>query len=185
MERLPDFRSVLEQFSWGRIESDGTFPDDLVKAKLKVLGSGPSFGYWSVPGGSRPHDDPGPMAKFEVRYRAKDYVHGDIMFAQEWPTDVDGWKIKESHIPHLFFSDEFPPPKMVKHGDVKDWKSWYQWRGLPFDSPASLLMDYALSVYHLLVNVLRVVRFDSTPDKRQNLVVHYIGAEVELNSLPL
>lgn len=51
MERLPYFRSVFEQFSWARIESDSTWVHDLLKAHMGMLGSGPAFEYWSVPGG--------------------------------------------------------------------------------------------------------------------------------------
>jgi len=89
------------------------------------------------------------------------------------------------HVPHLFFDDEYPAPEKVKIGDVKDLKSWYQWRGLSLDSPAALLMDGSLSIYHLLVDTLHVIDPNSTPEKRQRLIVHFVGAEVELNFLPL
>ena len=191
MTRLPQFRSVLEQFSWSRIESDGTFPVELIKARLKVLGSGGvPFGYWSVPGGQQSHDtsayarSAGALGPVFTR-RSKEYMHGDIMLEKEWPTDIEMWKIDEKNIPHLFFTDEYPPPKQVVSGDVKDWKGWYEWRGLTLDSPAALLMDAPLSVYHLLVDILHVIDAKSTPEKRQKLKIHFLGAEVELNFLPL
>ncbi|KAF7972892.1 hypothetical protein HWV62_16692 [Athelia sp. TMB] len=191
MTRLPQFRSVLEQFSWSRIEADGTFPAELIKARLKVLGSGGvKFGYWSVPGGQQSHDtstyvrNAGDMGPVFTR-RSEEYMHGDIMLEKEWPTDIEMWKIDEKNIPHLFFTDEYPPPKQVMPGDVKDWKGWHEWRGLTFDSPAALLMDAPLSVYHLLVDILHVIDTKSTPEKRQKLKIHFLGAEVELNFLPL
>jgi hypothetical protein len=33
--------------------------------------------------------------------------------------------------------------------DVVDWKLWYQWRSLPLESPAALLMHYPLSLCQL------------------------------------
>jgi hypothetical protein len=48
-----------------------------------------------------------------------------------------------------------------------------------------LMMDYPMSVYHLLVDILKVVDVGSAPNERKTLDVHYIGAEVELNFLPL
>lgn len=175
-----------------RIGPDGTSSHNLIKAQLGVLGSGPSFGYWSVPGGLQPHDNsdtirgpPMPNLKGAMG-RAKGYVHGQVLLGDEWPTDIEAWKLKdETHVPRLFFTDTSPPPPKVNPGDITDWRAWYEWRGIPLDSPAALLMDYPLSVYHLLVNVLNVVDRKSTPRSRQALEVHYIGAEVELNFLPL
>jgi hypothetical protein len=189
MKRLPYFRSVFEQFHWARMESDGTFSHDLLKARIGVLGSGPTFGYWSVPGGQKPHDDsPSLLVRDEAFFRtnrSKSYRHGEIMLAKEWPTDVEVWKLKDANdIPLLFFTDERPAPELPSPGVVKDWASWYNWRGLTFASPAAMLMDFPLSVYHLL-NVLNVIDLDKTSKKRQSLVVHCLGAEVELNFLPL
>jgi hypothetical protein len=197
MKRIPYFLSVLNQFSWARTEPDGTCNRDLLKARIGVLGSGPTFGYWSVPGGVRPHDaspadfpavqDPAYVqAMNKLRPRTKGYSHGDVLLGNEWLTDIEAWKLKDSKaVPLLFFTDETPPPAKAQPGKVKDWSSWYEWRGLGFNSPAALLMDYPLSVYYLLVDTLGVVDLDGTPTKRQTLKIHYIGAEVELNFLPL
>jgi hypothetical protein len=190
MTRIPQFRNAFKNFTWSRIEKDGTFSHDLFKARIKVLGSGPLFGYWSAPGGLRPHDsqglNPEPKQGTPTIERSRTYVHGEALLQNEWPTDVDGWKLKdEKHVPHLFFTDEFLPPAKVKAGEVSDWASWYKWRGLEMSSPVALLMDYSLSVYHLLQNVLKVVDPNSTTERRQHLEVHYLGAEVELNFLPL
>ena len=47
-------------------------------------------------------------------------------------------------------------------------------------------MRYPLTIYHLLVNVLNVASPSrGSPDDRQTLYIHYLGAEVELNLLPL
>lgn len=187
MQRIPELQAVLNQFTWGRIESDGTFAQDLVKARLGVLGSGPSFGYWSVPGGQQAHDIPrSQQAAGTWVSRSKGYIHGEVMLGEEWPTDVEAWKLKDPKlIPRLFFDDEFPPPQKPLPGQVKDWKSWYEWRGLSTESPVALMMDFPLSVYYLILDVLKVVRVDPSSAEQQKLNLHYLGAEVELNYLPL
>jgi hypothetical protein len=43
----------------------------------------------------------------------------------------------------------------------------------------------ALSVYHILVKILQVAKCRNMSDKRLSLQIHYIGAEKELNHLPL
>ena len=160
---------------------------------MGVLGSGTDFG--SVPGGMRSHDgtssisalfkDPA-FGKAVRKPRKKPYTHGEAMLREEWSNHIDAWKLKdEKDVPHLSFTKESPPPKQPKYGQVKDWESWYAWRGLALDSPAALLMDFPLSVYHLLAKILNVVNPESTPSKRQTLRVHYIGVEVELDFLPL
>jgi hypothetical protein len=88
--------------------------------------------------------------------RSREYMHGTVMFGNEWPTEAEAWKLdcnsaKGSLTPCLSFTQESPAPKK---------QSWRTWRGLSFDkfdSPAALLMHYPLSVYHLLVDILRVV----------------------------
>jgi hypothetical protein len=73
-----------------------------------------------------------------------------------------------------------------KAKEVKDWKSWYEWRRLPLESPAALLMHFPLTVYWLLVDTLKVTSPQAgSTEERKSLVVHYIGAETELNFLPM
>ncbi|TFY74881.1 hypothetical protein EWM64_g9132 [Hericium alpestre] len=168
MKRLPYFHGELTQFPWGRIESDGTCDHDVIRALFQVLGgvrpagslmliqgigecfgmqsyvpSGPSFGYWSIPGGVRPHDGlPDLNIGENVRGRKSDakYTHGEVLLGDAWPTDVDAWKLsKVEHIPRLFFDGDIPA--RPEPGQITDWKSWYAWRGLPLESPVALLMD--------------------------------------------
>ncbi|KZS88091.1 hypothetical protein SISNIDRAFT_480037 [Sistotremastrum niveocremeum HHB9708] len=190
MKRLPYFQSELKQFPWGRLESDGTCNHDLLKARFRVLGSGPKFGYWSLPGGRRPHDEtssqrgirPGEMRS---NYTAG-YVHGEVLLGNKWPSDIEAWKLKDSKlVPKLVFDGESKPPPQPTADQVKDWKSWYEWRGLDVASPAAILMDFPLSVFYLVTKVLNLVDPSGTPEHRQKLTIHYIGAEVELNFLPL
>lgn len=197
MKRLPYFQALTSQFPWARVESDGTTYHPLVAARFNVYGSGLEFGHWSVPGGARAHDEFYPnehFAKVLAPWKGvltdykKGYQHGQVMLETEWPTDVQSWKIDEDLIPRLFFDDERLPPAQNTSGLVTDWKSWHEWRGLPLRSPAALLMTYPMTVYQLLTATLGVVNLRDLQDSngpRRKLKIHYIGAEVELNSVPL
>jgi hypothetical protein len=203
MKRIPYFKAQFEQFPWARTECDGSCSHVLLQACLGVLGSGPSFGYWSTPGSLRPHDASSTIMKqlqspewannFKNSYKKpkkkpkKPYVHGEVLLASMWPTDIEAWHLKdrEKFVPRLHFTDDTLAPDKPRPGQVRDWQTWYDWRGLSLESPAALMMDYPMSVYHLLVDVLKVVDVGSVPNQRKTLEVHYIGAEVELNFLPL
>lgn len=110
------------------------------------------------------------------------------MLEDSWPTDLEAWHLKDERwVPRLFFGGSGAanddPPVKPEPEQVKDWKSWYEWRGLSLESPAALLMDAPLSTYHLLVNILKVA--DPSSATRQTLEVHYLGVEIEMNFLPL
>ena len=189
MLRVPEVRAILKLFPWGKLESDGTFAESLIRAYFDVLGA-QGYGYWSEAGGSAPHqlqlntignhDSPlwsvGPV---------ESYQDGYLLLLDRHLDDKAGWKLEDRLIPKLHFEPGCEP-MIGSSANVVDWRSWYQWRSLPFDSPAALLMHYPLTVYHLLVNVLKVASPSrGSPKCRQTLNIHYLGAEVELNMLPL
>ncbi|TFY74497.1 hypothetical protein EWM64_g9515 [Hericium alpestre] len=176
MKRIPYFRAETTQFPWMRIETDGTCNHDVIKARLKVLGSGPSFGYWSIPGGLRPHDHNPSMLPGMLPTRKGKLAPYRRGATKAWKSE------KDELVPKLFFDGDVPA--RPQPGQIKDWKSWYEWRGLPLESPAALLMDFPLTAYYLLNDVLKLVDQSEGSGKRR-LLVHYIGAEVELNFLPL
>jgi hypothetical protein len=124
--------------------------------------------------------------QFKDNTNLKGYAHGALMLElEDWPSDVEGWKLQdEALIPHIFFTGQFPPPVRPHPGQVKDWKSWYDWRGLSLESPAAVLMDCVLTTYYLLTETLKVVHLQPLNEK-QVVDVHYLGAETELNYLPL
>ncbi|KAG1801405.1 uncharacterized protein HD556DRAFT_1438436 [Suillus plorans] len=188
MEKVPQVQALLKQFPWGRIETDGTFAEPIVRAYHNVLGA-EGFGYWSIPGGSNPHlqqpsNTSGPSGALRVD-DTKGFEHGYMLLSNKLLTDETGWKLEKRLIPRLVF-ELGTEPELASNVDIVDWDSWYKWRNIPKESPAALLLHYPLTVYQLLVNVLQVAGPKrSSSESRQALNVHYIGAEVELNMLPL
>ncbi|KAJ7653579.1 hypothetical protein DFH06DRAFT_1203937 [Mycena polygramma] len=195
MPMLPHFQAQLTQFPWGRIERDGTFSDKFLRARFGVLDSDyRKVGFWAIPERLNPHDitdDPlsvagSPSMQPKDNKNLKGYTHGQMMLAEEWPSDVEGWKLgDEPLIPHIFFTGEFSPPARPRPGQVVDWKSWHEWRGLSLESPAAMLMNHVLTVYYLLTETLKVVNPHRSSGEKQVVDVHYLGAETELNYLPL
>ncbi|KAJ7187876.1 hypothetical protein C8R46DRAFT_1052918 [Mycena filopes] len=199
MLRTPAFTAVLLQFPWGRVEKDKTFSVDLVRGRFKVLGA-KGFGYWSHRGGPVAHlpgDTPGealrPKGKdkftpiVEQLVKTFEYLDGSALLETQHANDRDSWKLEPELIPFLNFSSLWSPPRLATKVEIKDWDSWYSWRRLPKESPAVLLLHYVMSVYWLLVDTLHVANPKAgKPDcPRVQLNIHYIGAEVELNFLPL
>ncbi|KAJ6609643.1 hypothetical protein B0H10DRAFT_2193778 [Mycena sp. CBHHK59/15] len=161
MPQLPYFQAQLNQFPWGRLERDGTFSNKFQQARFDVLDSEHrKAGFWAVPEQINPHDisdDPFFGASAQPFMQPKDntnltgYAHGAMMLAlEEWPSDVEGWKLQdEALIPHIFFTGEFPPPARPRP------------------------------------ETLEVVNLQHPLGEKQVVDVHYLGAETELNYLPL
>ncbi|KAJ7036262.1 hypothetical protein C8F04DRAFT_954028 [Mycena alexandri] len=196
MPQLPYFQAQLTQFPWGRLERDGTFSRKFLQARFDVLDADyRKAGFWAVPERATPHDknnDPlysgaaQPFTQSIDDPNLRGYTHGAMMLAEEWPSDVEGWKLQdEALVPHIFFTAQFPPPPRPRPGQVRDWKSWYEWRGLSLESPAAVLMDHVLTTYYLLTETLKVVDLQHSSNERQVVDVHYLGMETELNYLPL
>ncbi|KAJ7639138.1 hypothetical protein FB45DRAFT_421647 [Roridomyces roridus] len=196
MLRKPHFTQLLLQFPWGRLENDGTFNDGLARARFKVLGIERS-GFWSHNGGPNSHqfehepdttrqrgDWDTKMEEISARFT---YVNGTPLFETKHYSDRAGWKLEPAKlIPFRNFSAEQRPPRLASESTIVDWNSWYAWRGLSKESPAALLMHFPMSVYWLLVHTLGIADPKAgSPESRVQLKVHYIGAEVELNFLPL
>ncbi|KAJ6489483.1 hypothetical protein C8R47DRAFT_1071350 [Mycena vitilis] len=198
MLRLPEFTALLLQFPWGRVEKDGTFSVEIARGRFNVLGAA-GFGYWSHRGGPMAHLSTGSVPEeIMLKQGTKgkmiqqiagvfDYLDGTALLETSHATDCDGWKLNPELIPFLKFSSLWVPPRLSTKMEIRDWASWYAWRRIPMESPAALLLDFPLSIYWLLVDTLRVADPKAgSPDRaRIQLSIQYIGAEVELNFLPL
>lgn len=195
MEKLPQTRAITKSFPWGRLESDGTFSFDIARGRFGVLGSS-GCGYWSHRGGTSPHSEAAAVNMASSPYASdhqklvKSYNHldGKDLIVKKHLTDEEGWKLSSKFIPYRNFSSPATRPKLVTEFEagVVDWDSWYRWRNLSKESPAALLMDYPMSVYQMVVNCLEITSPNAGQiDKRVALNLHLLGAEVELNFLPL
>lgn len=193
MKRLPETQAIARMFPWGRLETDGTFNYEIACARFDVLG-GSGYGYWSQRGGRAPHADLGPMGSqlstsTAGLLKAEDFIDGNDLLKKTHLSDEQGWKLSSRLIPYLDFSHSSAkkPVLVTKLSEpITDWKSWYSWRQLPLESPAALLMAAPLSVYQMLVHCLEVTSPSAgSDDKRISLTVHLVGAEVELNYIPL
>lgn len=193
MKRADQFKAILFQFPWGRLEKDGSFSEDIARGRFKVLGAA-GYGFWSQRGGPVPHLPTADKmtgarkAYFESAMKRFAHLDGAALLDAKHLTDREGWKNLEPElIPFHHFSSLWEPPRLATKVEIKDWDSWYKWRRLPKASPAALLMTFPMSVYWILVEVLKVAnsKKGSFDGERIPLTVHYIGAEVELNFLPL
>jgi hypothetical protein len=193
MLRLPETQAILKQFPWGRLEKDGTFNEDIARARFNVYGSS-NMGFWSQRDGPISHADErlpdGVPLQLKARYAMlkKVYTHidGIDLLRKGHLGDQDGWKLEMELIPFRTFSSLWTPPRLASKATIVDWESWYKWRRLPLESPAALLMTFPMSVYWLLVHVLQVTTPQAgDPDHRKDLTVHMLGVECEMNFLPM
>lgn len=197
MLRVGHVREIIQQFPWGKVETDGTTDDKFVPALHDVLGD-LGFGFWSRRDTERSHITtathipPGLENTFERKMAilrkpaASDYIEGYHLLDVKLPCDEAGWLLDRELIPILHFESTDTLPKIATDVAISSWAEWYAWRRLPLKSPVALLMNYPLSVYYLLTDVLNVIRPEgrssSSPKK---LMIHYVGAEIELIFLPM
>jgi hypothetical protein len=156
-----------------------------------VLG-GTGTGFWSQRGGPKPHADTRYLGREDGAEGGDGFGGGHVdgqgvLHRGEALSDEEGWRLPAELIPYREFgrlpNERWPlPAEEVLDG----WRAWYAWRKLPLRSPAALLMTYPLTVYWLLVRVLGVTGPGAGSEgQRKKLCVHFVGAEVELNFLPL
>ncbi|SJL13376.1 uncharacterized protein ARMOST_16818 [Armillaria ostoyae] len=191
MLRLPETQAILTSFPWGRLETDGTFNDSIARGRFDVLG-GSNFGFWSHRGGPVPHQNMGELGEISP-YTAMlksmlgkfDHLDGKDLLGTKHLTDAEGWKLPDRLIPYRHFASVDRRPQLVTK-EIDSWDAWHEWRKLPKESPAALLMSFPLSAYWLIVHCLKVTGPSAgSAGKRIPLRIHAIGAEVELNYLPL
>jgi hypothetical protein len=96
-------------------------------------------------------------------------------------TERPGWRLSDKETPWLDFSFGGKPPKLASF--EHNWASYYEWWGLPIESPAALLLHWPLTVYRLLT-IAGVIPMPSSETRRQ-LTVHMLGIEKEMDFLPM
>ena len=198
MERLPQTQAITKSFPWGRVECDGTSNMAIALGRFGVFGTS-GCGFWNQRIGPNPHSERALVDLSSSPYAAEYQVivksfektgnkDGKELTGQKHLSDDEGWKLPSKLIPYRNFSSGATRPKLVTEFEngVVDWDSWYLWRNLSKESPATLLMSYPLSVYQMVVNCLELTSPNAgQANKRVALDLHLLGAEVELNFLPL
>ncbi|KAJ6465623.1 hypothetical protein C8R47DRAFT_46954 [Mycena vitilis] len=195
---MSEVQSIIRSFPWGRVEADGTFFDELALARIGLLG-GKGFGFWSQSGLGLFEDDEddqsmkaqkleNPTANWAQWNKKREnqkkiqFINGQDLLKKKHLTDEEGWKLPAEQVVHRDFSGLQPPRRRLSL--LRNWGDWHSWRKVPKSSPASLLMHYPLSIYWMLTETLNVASVESK-ESRVHLTVHYIGAEVELNFIPI
>lgn len=85
----------------------------------------------------------------------------------------DGWSLPTSLCP---CSEPSSPISTC----LGSWEDYYRWRGLPFNSPAALLLHWPLTIYHCFQLYASQSLSSSAVEK---LFIHYLGPEKELSQL--
>ncbi|KAJ6524408.1 hypothetical protein DFH09DRAFT_1329468 [Mycena vulgaris] len=189
MGQWPQVRAIQALFPWSAdLKSPRERPWILnqVELLLGLKGDGAVNGYWQEPAAaSGIHDSNNPYRVASPAY----ICHGSMLLRAALPVHTGAWTLPTAHIPLLELDDadaESRIPALHDSGAVRDWATWYEWRKLPRESPVALRMDVVLTVYHLLTAVLGVVATSpAATTSRRTLVVHFVGAEKELNIVPL
>ncbi|GJE94315.1 zinc finger MYND domain-containing protein [Phanerochaete sordida] len=205
MQRMPEAHAILKSFPWGRLEKDDTFCLELARGRFDVLGN-TDFGFWSQRGGPASHAFSGDggdalhalaaqggASRLIAQQLGTQFTHldgHDLLHRKRHLADEPGWRLERALIPYRDIGqlplDRRPVLVTEFDGGVDGWDAWYRWRKLPKRSPAALLMHVPLSVYHIVTKVLKLTNpAVGSLEKRVKLCLHLIGAEVELNFLPL
>ncbi|KAI0529325.1 hypothetical protein KFK09_001872 [Dendrobium nobile] len=85
----------------------------------------------------------------------------------------DGWDLPSSLCP-------CSEPKSCISTCLQSWEDYYRWRGLPFNSPAAMLLHWPLTIFHCFQLCASQSLISATLDK---LYIHYLGPEKELSQL--
>ncbi|KAJ7210802.1 hypothetical protein GGX14DRAFT_565402 [Mycena pura] len=199
---VEEVQTLIKSFPWGRVEPDGTFYHDCALARFNVLG-GDGFGFWSQSGwGLFEEEEEDEFLKIHLQQcpawgekwkRDKEkralvtFIDGQDLLKEAHLNDADGWKLPASLTVRRCFppsAEELPPSRLCSL--IRTWDEWHSWRGVSKSSPASLLMHFPLSIYWMIVNTLKLTCITSVePNNRPRLTIHYIGAEKELNFVPI
>ncbi|KAK8943712.1 hypothetical protein KSP40_PGU012648 [Platanthera guangdongensis] len=86
---------------------------------------------------------------------------------------IDGWSLPTSLCP-------CSEPRSPISTCLGSWEDYYKWRGLPFNSPAVLLLHWPLTIYHCFQLCASQSLSSSAVQK---LFIHYLGPERELSQL--
>ncbi|KAJ6592677.1 hypothetical protein B0H19DRAFT_1245516 [Mycena capillaripes] len=115
-------------------------------------------------------------------WRATNFINGQDLLKKRYLDDDEGWKLPTDRVVPRDFSRIQRLSRASS--PLRNWDDWHTWRSVPNSSPAYLLIHYPMSIYWMLTETLNVASLGSK-EPRAHLTVHYIGAELELNFIPI
>lgn len=149
-------------FPWANHHTSGAFFTSEFLVRRGLYGK---KGFWAVPDTLRTHssgDDP------------QGWCHGEILLQKYLPSIKKGWvSLAESEI----------PSGPCLQNPVASWAEYAEHRNLSSSSIAPLLLTNVLTIYHMIVHEFKFHLRKPKNDK--HYVIYVLGAERELNSLPL
>eukprot|EP00457_Paulinella_chromatophora_P004177 gb/GEZN01004187.1/.p1 GENE.gb/GEZN01004187.1/~~gb/GEZN01004187.1/.p1 ORF type:complete len:517 (-),score=59.01 gb/GEZN01004187.1/:458-1819(-) len=185
--------SLSDTFPWLITNAHGIFDETGYLAYRDLLVSS-HLGYWSKDpqtvlgirhkeqtGSAKLDDQPqAPMfnlLKTKLREQGlwddAEFVNGHALLETSLMSEEEAWRLPREEIPSF---KRLPPAAPEKY--LCSWREYYIYRKLPLSSPACLLLQYPLTLYYIM-SKLGLLR------KKGTVLVHYIGAEHELNFLPV
>jgi hypothetical protein len=144
----------------------------LALALRSLLGNGPEFGWWTV----QLYDQATTLQVQRTGQNVYLNAHRGILLSDKHFDEMAGWKLPAEEMPWLTFSEGQKPPSSpptFKH----NWKSYYEWRGLPLKSPVALPLHWPLTVYRLLF-LLGFLPSDTGGSAQHKLSIHLLGIGV-------
>mgnify|MGYP006144322881 CR=1 FL=1 len=157
-------------FPWLMLPSSAShFPRLMLLAAHGVLGA--AKGYWSQPDTAAPHavnelnrrgaQPPGAATSPRCSYSA-------ALLRPTHLSDRDGWRLPVALTPALLQLEPEATPMPPLH-PLSSWLDYYTWRRLPAASIASLLLEYPMTLYHLITVQPHLMQ-------QSALTIHIVGA---------
>jgi hypothetical protein len=166
-----------------RSSMDSVFLADANLLHQRGFFEGMKKGYWVSPecvfpcrpGDCIVADDPGGRSNATIR----GWCHGQILLQATLPTSEQGWvNLPPTEIP------SGPPLTEPVHS----WMEYSKARNLAATSLAPLLLTNAMTVHHMLCNILHLpdrAPVNAETGRHSGYLVYVLGAERELNHLPI
>jgi hypothetical protein len=106
------------------------------------------------------------------------YHAGEMLEGESFPTEAKGWLLSSGHFPVIAGLTPETQPKPLGDRILQSWPEYYEWRGLPADSIAAMLLHYPLSLYRAVTSCPRLLGL-------KRLVIEIVGVERQLEMIPL
>lgn len=157
-------RDVFGSWANQHDEESGVFNLHLFLARKKLLGQD-EVGFWATPDVNTP---------WASGKDCKGFQNGRMLLEKSFPSMKKGWKeLKADEYPSS------PPTCPPDQGGLKCWREYFEYRHIATTSISPLILTNVLTIYQMIYHELKL------QEKSKNLHVFVLGAETELNQIPL